>query len=347
MTSPREFDQEMKAHYAGKTVLITGAGGFIGRHLAAALTGLGAHVHVTVHVTVHDTVPKTVPGKSGPHQLDVSDLAAVRRLIDSQHFDLVFHLAAKAAGDRSKDQMVDQARITLGGTINLATALLDSPGTLLVHIGSSEEYGSGAVPFSESQQLAPVSPYSAAKAAASQFLTMARVSFGLDVIVARPSVVFGPGQKTGMVIPYLFDCYTKKSPAQISPGEQTRDFVYIDDCIDGLLKLGARPDLAGECFNLGSGVEVKLKDVAQEIARLSQYDGDLGLGSRPYRSSEVMHHRESVEKALNSFGWQARVPLKDGLAKTYGWWQAQNESTASKNSESKNPESESSVGLKQ
>ncbi|MBS1992966.1 MAG: NAD-dependent epimerase/dehydratase family protein [Cyanobacteria bacterium SZAS LIN-3] len=322
MTSPSQFDPRLSAYYAGKSVLITGGGGFIGRHLASCLTDLGADVLITVHdksqfLELHtDSIrPESV------QELDVTDLAAVREVINKKHFAVVFHLAAKAAGDRSKDQMVDQARITLGGTVNLATALLDSKDTLLVHIGSSEEYGTGAVPFEESQPLAPVSPYSAAKAAATQFLTMARVSFGLSVIVARPSVVFGPGQKTGMVIPYLFDCYKKKVPAQISPGEQTRDFVYVDDCIEGLLMLGARPDLAGECFNLGSGREVKLKEVAAEIARLSQYDGDLGLGSRPYRPAEVMHHRESVEKAREKFGWQARTPLNDGLSSTWHWWQ--------------------------
>jgi len=347
MTSPREFDHHLSAYYAGRSVLITGAGGFIGRHLASALTSLGANVQVTVRDRESYLQDRQQNGQNGPQnitQLDVSDLSAVRAVINSRPFDLVFHLAAKAAGDRSKDQMVEQSKVTLGGTVNLATALLDSPGTLLVHIGSSEEYGSGTVPFDESQALSPVSPYSAAKAAASQFLSMARVSFGLDVIIARPSVVFGPGQKTGMVIPYLFDCYSKKVPAQISPGEQTRDFVYIDDCIEGLLKLGARADLAGECFNLGSGLEVKLKEVAAEIARLSQYDGELGLGSRPYRSSEVMQHKESVEKALKSFGWQARVPLKDGLAMTYDWWQSQSQNQSQ--NQGQNKDTENSIGLK-
>jgi UDP-glucose 4-epimerase len=127
-----------------------------------------------------------------------------------------------------------------------------------------------------------------------------------------------------MVIPYLFECYKNQTPAQISAGEQTRDFVYIDDCVDGLLLLGLRADLAGECFNLGSGTEVKLKEVAEEIARLTGYQGDLGLGSRPYRAAEVMRHKESVAKALDKLGWQAQISLADGLARTYMWWQGEN-----------------------
>jgi dTDP-glucose 4,6-dehydratase len=324
MTSDNQLDPRLAAHYKGKDVLITGAGGFIGRHLAAELSQLGARVQVTVRDKERFAKDKIGLQNLTVSQLDVTDLTAVRDMVKSKHFDVVFHLAAKAAGERSKDQMVEQARVTLGGTVNLATALLDSNSTLLVHIGSSEEYGAAKIPFFENQALAPVSPYSAAKAAASQFLLMARQSFDLPVIIARPSVVFGPGQKTGMVIPYLFDCYRKKQPANISPGEQTRDFVYIDDCLEGLLILGSRPDLAGECFNLGSGFEVKLKRVAFDIAKLTGYEGDLGLGSRPYRSPEVMEHKESVVKALDKLGWQADTSLADGLLSTCQWWQSQN-----------------------
>jgi nucleoside-diphosphate-sugar epimerase len=301
-------------------VLITGAGGFIGLHLATHLSRLGAIVEASAK---DKTSVKQGAANVTVSQLDVSDMAAVEAALQGKHFDVVFHLAAKPAGDRSKEQMAVQAKVTLGGTINLATALLNSPDTLLVHIGSSEEYGTGKIPFFENQVLAPISPYGAAKAAASQFLIMAGRSFGLPVIIARPSVVFGPGQSTDMVIPYLFDCYQKKQPAQISPGEETRDFVYIDDCVEGLLMLGARPDLAGECFNLGSGVEVKLKRVAFDIARLAGYDGDLGLGSRPYGLVEVMEHKESPAKALDKLGWQAETSFSDGLLSTYQWWQSQ------------------------
>jgi nucleoside-diphosphate-sugar epimerase len=323
MTSDSQLDHRLPNHYAGKEVLITGAGGFIGKHLAVKLSHLGAIVQITARDKAFFSKDQIDLQNVSISQLDVSDPAAVQEAITSKHFDLVFHLAAKAAGNRSKDQMVEQARVTLGGTINLAQALIDSKGTLLVHIGSSEEYGAANTPFFENQALAPVSPYSAAKAAASQFLIMAQQCFGLQVIIARPSVVFGPGQKTGMVIPYLFDCYKKKQPANISPGEQTRDFVYIDDCVEGLLILGTRRDLSGECFNLGSGSAVKLKQVAEEIARLTGYDGDLGLGARPYRSPEVMQHKESVVKALDKLGWQAKISLVDGLQRTYKWWQDQ------------------------
>ncbi|MBU6451734.1 MAG: NAD(P)-dependent oxidoreductase [Cyanobacteria bacterium REEB67] len=313
-------------YYLGKNILITGAGGFIGGHLTAYLAGLGAAVDATVHTAAGDD--KMLTGaKIRRLRLDVSDLGAIKDLLSERRYDLIFHLAARPAGDRGQEQMTEQARVTLGGTVNLATAVLAAISSkqsapLVVHLGSSEEYGAANTPFFENQALAPVSPYSAAKASASQFLLMARTSFGLPVIVARPSVVFGPGQKSGMVIPYLFDCYSRKKAAEISPGEQTRDFLYIDDCVDGLARLGSRAELAGECFNLGCGEEVKLKDVAEEIARLCGYEGDLGLGSRPYRCPEVMRHRQSVAKALDKLDWRAVVDLKEGLQRTHQWWQS-------------------------
>jgi nucleoside-diphosphate-sugar epimerase len=310
-------------YYRGKNVLITGAGGFIGGHLSTYLAGLGAIVDAAVHSGGGDR-QKIDAAEIRRLNLDVSDLSAIKELLGERRYDIIFNLAARPAGDRSQEQMTEQVRVTLGGTVNLATAVLTGANIqsapLLVHLGSSEEYGAANTPFFENQALAPVSPYSAAKASASQFLLMAKTSFGLPAIVARPSVVFGPGQKSGMVIPYLFDCYSRKKAAEISPGEQTRDFLYIDDCVDGLARLGSRADLAGECFNLGCGEEVKLKDVAEEIARLCDYQGDLGLGSRPYRCPEVMRHRESVAKALDKLDWRAVVDLKDGLQRTHQWW---------------------------
>lgn len=254
--------------------------------------------------------------------LDIADVGQVDKLFSSHQFAAVFHLAALPAGDRSLERCADQLAVTLGGTVNVATAIIKSgQPTLLVHVGSSEEYGSGRTPFKEEQALEPVSPYSAAKAAASQFLLAAHSAFSLPVIITRPSVVYGPGQESGMVIPYLFSHYLQNKVPALSPGEQTRDFVYIDDCIEALMALGLRFDLSGEIFNIGSGSQSKLKTVAEQIATLCNFAGQTGIGTSAYRKAEVMVHEECCQKIKSLLNWQAGTALEHGLQKTFDWWQ--------------------------
>jgi len=256
--------------------------------------------------------------------LDVSDAEQVLSVLKAVRPQIIFHLAALPAGDRSAARLPEQVRVTFGGTVNLAQAMLqlEQP-PLLVHVGSSEEYGGGEIPFKEDQVLTPISPYSAAKASCSQFLIAAHQAFNLPVIITRPSVVYGPGQASGMVIPYLFNSYLSGKTPALSPGEQTRDFVYIDDCIDALATLGLRPDLAGHIFNLGSSTESKLKDIAEKIAALCEYAGATGIGASDYRKAEVMRHKECCLKARDYFGWEAKVDIESGLSKTFQWWQAE------------------------
>ncbi len=258
--------------------------------------------------------------------LDVSDADQVSTVLNKIKPQVIFHLAALPAGDRSAARLPEQVRVTFGGTVNVAQAILQLEldlMPLLVHVGSSEEYGGGAIPFKEDQMLAPISPYSAAKASCSQFLIAEHQAFNLPVIITRPSVVYGPGQASGMVIPYLFSSYLSGKAPALSPGEQTRDFVYVDDCIEALSILGLRPDLAGQIFNLGSSTESKLKDVAEKIAMLCRYEGATGIGDSEYRKAEVMRHKECCQKASEHFGWQAVTDIDSGLSKTYQWWHEQ------------------------
>lgn len=325
--------RNIKSTYASKNILITGATGFIGRHLAAALVEAGANVTGTARDQARATQLMHLQ-KSGTSTrlatvvLDIADAGQVEELFAGRSFDTVFHLAALPAGDRSLERCAEQFAVTLGGTVNVATAILKSAApALLVHVGSSEEYGGGQTPFKEEQALAPVSPYSAAKAAASQFLLAAHSAFALPVIITRPSVVYGPGQESGMVIPYLFNHYLRGKVPALSPGEQTRDFVYIDDSIKALMALGLRRDLSGETFNIGSGSQSKLKDVAEKIAHLCNYSGATGVGTSDYRKAEVMVHEECCASIKAKAGWQAETALNVGLDRTCRWWQKETSAT--------------------
>ncbi len=305
------------ADYAGKRIVVTGAAGFTGGNLVRCLVDQGAKVHGWLH---SETSPAALPVPGVNYQaVDITDQAAVHAAMASAKPQIIFHLAAPPRGDTTAESLRRHAEVTLLGTINVAAAAASCHDCLLIHLGSCEEYGDGEVPFKEGQPERPLSAYSAAKAAATQFLMVGYRALQLPVIVLRPAVVYGPGQLSSMLVPYLFSCYRSAEPARMTAGEQSRDFVFIEDLTAALLLAGLRPDLSGQIFNIASQQEHKIKDVAATIAQICGYTGNLGLGSLPYRVPEVMNQVASAARAQRLLGWQARVELAEGLERTYRW----------------------------
>lgn len=192
-------------------------------------------------------------------------------------------------------------------------------------LGSSEEYGNNEIPFVETQREQPVSAYSAAKTAIVHFAQMLHRARGFPVVIVRPSIVYGPMQGGEMLIPSLIRSSILGNGFNTTPGEQTRDFIYIDDVIDGLIRAVAAQEAIGEIMNLGSGVERRIKDVIELVIKLSGSSIDVNIGARPYRDGEIMRHQCSIEKAKRLLGWQPRVTLEEGLKETVAWYQKHRE----------------------
>lgn len=298
--------------YKNKTVLVTGAGGFIGRHLVAALAGAGAR---TVEVL----------RAAGGACFDISASEQVADIVAKSEPDIVFNLAAWPASQPF--DLKGHTRVTFGGAVNLASACASQGVGCLVQVGSSAEYGDSPVPFCESGRERPLSPYAAAKTAATYYTRMMCLSMGLNAIIVRPTVVYGPGQPPGMLIPYLFDAFLKNTAPATTPGLQTRDFVYVDDLVEALLILGLRPDLRGETFNVGAMQETPVADVVETIRKMCAFAGPVD-NSLPYRSPEVMRHCASIEKMAEATGWRPQTSLIEGLKRTLAAIQAQRLSTA-------------------
>lgn len=305
--------------YAGKCVLVTGASGFVGRHLVDRLGRLKARVVASSRSGDAGKPPGAVQGNITQTRLDVTDRQAVDTLVKDIRPDVIFHLAALISSDRGPASLIPESNLTLGGTLNVAAASILYRVPFLVHLGSSEEYGDGSVPFDEAQPGQPLSPYSAAKAAAGLYLSMCRRAYSLSFAIARPTVIYGPHQRKDSLISHLFESYLSGRPACLTHGEQTRDFIYIDDVVEALCLLGSRTDLAGQIVNVGSGREHRVKDVAAMVAELCRYQGELGLGSRPARHPEVLRHMANIQKAEKLLGWRPRIGLPEGLARTLAW----------------------------
>jgi UDP-glucose 4-epimerase len=307
-------EQQLEA-LRGQKILVTGGAGFIGTHLIRRLEEAGIEYVCGSRVT---PVPAGGGGRWIP--LDLGDGAAVDAAVAAEQPDVVFHLAGVLGSDRS---LAFAERAVQGNFIashNLLTALgrLAQPQRIVL-VGSSEEYGrQDSVPYTEDMSARPVSPYSASKAAVTQFALLYHQLHALPAVVLRPFVVYGPGQSPPMMVPALMHALARGEPFPMTAGEQTRDFVYVGDVVAALIAAAVAQDATGEVFNVCSGEERSIREVAELSVRVAgAADDTLRIGAVPYRQNEVWRLVGNNTKARSVLGWNPRVRLEDGLRLTW------------------------------
>lgn len=303
-------------------VLVTGGTGFMGRHLVRALAARGDEVCV-----VGRRPPGALPAEALPAgtRYEPTDLAlpgAAAALLGRLRPERVFHLASAVDVRRDLGLLDEQVRSTQMSAVHVARACLEHGVGRLVHVGTCEEYGNGPAPFREEQDPAPVSPYSAAKVAATAFVRMLSASFGLPAVVVRPFLTYGPGQTAGQMIPALIRSALDGRDFPMTGGEQTREFNYVDDVVDGFLRAAEAPGVEGLVINIGCGEPRRIRDVATLVLRLLGDPVRAEFGKLPYRPGETWDFYCSNERARRLLGWSPRVGLEDGLQRTIAWFRA-------------------------
>jgi nucleoside-diphosphate-sugar epimerase len=297
----------------GARVLVTGGAGFIGRHLCRALVRAG--VEPTAWVRPGPEPLADLGAGVTVRAVDVRRPDQVGQALGGWPPDLVFHLAGLRLLGHSAEQLSAMFETHALGALYLAQGL--RPEARMVVVGSGEEYGRGPVPFHESQPGQTRTAYAVSRLAT----TLACLELASpSVCVARLAVVYGPQQTGPMFIPSLFAAATAGRPFEMTRGEQTRDFLYVDDAVDALLAL-ARCDAArGQVVNVGSGVETPVRQVAEQAVRLMGEGVDLRIGAIPSRPGEADRYLCSIERITALTGWRPTVDLAQGLARTLDWW---------------------------
>ncbi len=303
------------------SVLITGWAGFVGSHLAHRLSALGARVSVLERPGANTARLADISGQIRLLEADTTDFESVKSAVLTARPVVAFHLAAYVNTSRSLELMSEMLRINLGGTVNLVNALREIPGfRCLVNTGTSEEYGSNTPPFREEQREQPVSPYAVSKLAATYFLQMAHTTSNFPGVTLRPFVIYGPGQEGQMLIPSLIQKCLRNEDFDMTPGEQSRDFVYVADVVDSYLKAAVTPEALGQVINLCSGTEHQIRQVVESVIRLCQSKTKPNVGALPYRAGENMHWVGSNRKAKLLLDWSPQVDLEQGLKETIAWY---------------------------
>lgn len=303
----------------GANVLITGATGFIGRHLSRALELLGARIFGLSRSASPDIV------ESNRFICDIADRACVHEIVTHVRPAYIFHLAANKA---RRVEIEDFRRCfddNLIGTLNLLEACEALPNTVrFITLGTCEEYGGADAPYSEAMREVPVSAYSCSKVAVTQLLQTFHRIRGFPVVVLRPSLAYGPGQGDEMFLPALIKALLTGRRFPMSLGEQTRDYIYVDDVIEALLLAAVCPDATGQVINISSGEPTRIIEVAKLVAGLigRGAEGLIDFGKLEYRRGEAMNYWAERTKARRLLGWQPRVDLPNGLARTVEYYRA-------------------------
>jgi UDP-glucose 4-epimerase len=299
----------------GVKVLVTGATGFIGSHLVRRLVSEGAEVYGI------DKVIQKSPEKSAKlYQADLRDFDSILKLTGTIKPKKIFHLAAFLDTARTMDTIDDMVEINIRGTLNLVRALNVTDYDCLVNIGTSEEYGDNPVPFQEDQTPNPVSPYSASKAATTVFCRMLHKTLGLPIVTLRPFLTYGPGQEGNMLVPSLMKQIMRGKDFEMTDGLQTREFNYVADTVDGIIRAAITPAAVGEVINIGNGAEYQVKTVVQKIIKLMGSSIIPKYGALSHRPGEAMHFYCDNTKALQLLGWRSKVSLDEGLKITADWY---------------------------
>lgn len=309
-------------------VLVTGADGFIGSHLTERLVEAGARVRALVLYNSFgrqgwlDHFPAPTREEIDIVTGDIRDPFRTRVIL--RDIDIVFHLASLIAVPYSYHAPESYVATNVSGTLNVLQAAVDEGVKKVVHVSTSEVYGSAQyTPIDEKHPLVAQSPYAATKIAADQMALAYAKTYGLKVAVARPFNTFGPRQSTRAIIPTIItQVLSGRSEIMLGSLTPQRDFMYVSDTVDGLLAVGTTDGTIGETINLGTGRAISIGDLAQVIAKLHGRGGSVTHDARRVRppDSEVDRLLCDNRKATALLKWEPKVSLEDGLRRTIDWF---------------------------
>jgi nucleoside-diphosphate-sugar epimerase len=300
-------------------VLCTGTTGFIGRQLAPLLSGLDHDVYcLERHVSGRYT-------EGGRKQLktmfaDLNDHFAIRNLIRAVQPQAIIHLAALTPVAFSYERPYEALQTNFVATVNLAETAMREDDNLkqFIFAGTSECYGNQTeFPIKESARFHPNSPYGVSKVAAVEYLRYMHAAYSFPVTMIFPFNSYGRGNSKHFVVErILSQMLNGEKEVRLGDPEPVRDFVYLSDHVDGYVKALNHPKAIGETFNICTGQGVKISELAEKCAEITDYQGDIVWGTIPARPLDIYRLIGDNTKARDVLGWRQNVSLDEGLQLT-------------------------------
>jgi nucleoside-diphosphate-sugar epimerase len=302
--------------------LVTGGAGFIGSHLAEELSRRSAGVRV---------VDSLITGKrrnldhlKGVEFLegDLADLSVAKRAVEGCTY--VLHQAAIPSVPRSVQDPITSNRANIDATLNVLVAARDAGVKRVVYAGSSSAYGNTeTLPKHEEMPTGPLSPYALQKLVGEQYMQMFTRLYRLETVTIRYFNVFGPRQDpsspySGVISLFISALVDGRQPTIYGNGEQTRDFTYVANVVDGVLRACEAPKASGEVINVATGGRISLNELFQTVRRLTGSSVEPIYG--PERAGDVRDSQADITKARELLGYTPSVMLEEGLKRTLEWY---------------------------
>ena len=304
--------------------LVTGGAGFIGSHLAEELVRRGETVRVVDNLSTgkrqnlsHVPSVEFIEG-------DLADLDVARRAVKG--IDYVLHQAAIPSVPRSVEDPITSNRANIDASLNVLVAARDAGVKRLVYAGSSSAYGNTpTLPKVETMAPAPLSPYALQKLVAEQYCQMFTRLYGLQTVTTRYFNVFGPRQDpsspySGVISIFISALCEGRQPTIYGDGEHTRDFTYVANVVDGVLRACTADNASGEVINVATSGRISLNTLFNTVRDL------VGSTVEPIyaepRAGDVKDSQADISKAKRVLGYQPSVTFEAGLAKTVEWYRS-------------------------
>lgn len=303
--------------FKNKRVLVTGGAGFIGSRVVGRLISLGAEVQVLEA----EGKQCNLAGTEKVVYAGMSDERIIEDTVLAYKPHYIFSLAAKLARDQSWELFSELFQVHVKNLEHLISAAGQAQELRrLVHVGTIDEYGKIEAPFKEADRENPQNPYALTKLMGSRLVEYAAKTGKIPAAVVRLALTYGPAQRRGMFVPDLIRSCIDGKEFSMTAGEQTRDFLYVDDAVEGILAVAAAQNVEGEIFNIGSGQPTKIRDAAEMIRRETGNACTINFGAIPYREDENMDYWLDKKKAADRLGWMPKISLVEGLRSTITWY---------------------------
>jgi nucleoside-diphosphate-sugar epimerase len=308
-------------------ILVTGGAGFIGSHLVDRLLSEDYQVIVLDNLSCGDLKNISYPQNKNFRFLrgDIRNFGQVKAAV--RDVDAVFHEAALVSVTQSVQDPILANSINVTGTLNVLKASADSGVKRLMFASSAAVYGESSTPEKiEDGVLSPLSPYGISKLAAENYTRSFYEVYGLETVSLRYFNVYGPRQSFdisnaygGVITIFLNRLLRNMPPIIYGQGDQTRDFVYVEDIVEANMLALKTKNAAGDYFNIGSGGRVSVTHIAEALKRLLKKE-NIQNTYADARPGEVKHTYANIEKARRILGYCPRFSFDEGLAKLVGWY---------------------------
>jgi nucleoside-diphosphate-sugar epimerase len=304
--------------------LVTGGAGFIGSHLAEELLRRGERVRIVDSFITGKRENLVHLPKAEFIEGDLADVSVAKKAVAGM--DYVLHQAAIPSVPRSVEDPITSNRANIDSTLNVLVAARDAKVKRIVYAGSSSAYGNTpTLPKQEDMPNNPLSPYALQKLVGEQYLQMFTQLYGLETVTTRYFNVFGPRQDpsspySGVISVFSRALLENRSPTIYGDGEQTRDFTYIANVVDGVLRACTAQNVSGSVINVATGARISLNQLFRTLRDLIGSSAKVNYG--PVRSGDVKDSQADISRARKLLGYEPLVSFEEGLRRTVEWYRA-------------------------